>query len=257
LLLRHSPRLALAAAWTDDGDVIGVEALDPLVGAALGPGRAGELFGFVNSPPDADGVVRWAHAAYADVRGVLRPTLAGRLAALGGDSAEQSTARVLMNTQVDWGALERWSWLDLERHVAAGARLDDRLVIVGADFAGSGDLHRIAVAGGGAAVVPGLLLQARLADALSNPGSITAAAGWVVWTALGLLIVPAVLLTLVGARVVLAAAALALGMALWLAAATVAWWSGHAIPVASAMVATVGAIAAALAIRGSLGPVPR
>ncbi len=256
LLLERSSQLALAAAWTDDGGTVGLEAVDPLIGAALGTHAAGALFGVVNSEVDSDGTVRWARAGYPDARGRIRPTLAGRLATLAG-TGPPGTARALIDAAVEWDRVERRSWTDFQARVDAGERLDGRLLLLGADFAGSGDLHRVVGRDGSTEEVPGVLLQARMADALLQPLQRTAAALWPVWACLGLLLFVAASIALLADRPWHVAPTAALSLGAWLLAACLAWQAGHVLPIAAAALAIAGAAGVAGALRGALALLSR
>src|SRR4030095_13656280 len=90
---------------------IGLEGLDPLVAAALGPTRSAALFGFVNVEEDHDGVVRRARAAYPTEDGRRHVSWAVRAASTVDPSgAGAVTDRFVIDSRLDWRDFERISW---------------------------------------------------------------------------------------------------------------------------------------------------
>jgi serine/threonine-protein kinase len=168
LALRHGERLTLSAFSSASGAVIGPEAISGVTTAAMGPDRASALFGFVNLDQDDDGVSRRARLWYRDRDGAARPSFAARAAATAGFDATDTgrTTRAdefWIDHTIDADRFERVSWKDLDLALRTQPEsFQDRLVIAGADYAGSGDEARIPNRG----VVPGVMLHALTADTI-------------------------------------------------------------------------------------------
>lgn len=171
LALRHAERLTLAAYSAPSGEVIGPEAIAGVTTVALGPERASALFGFINLDQDDDGVSRRARLSYRDREGADRPSFAaravsiGRLAAHASDFAARREGFWIDHT-IDAGRFDRMAWKDLDATLSTQPeRFRDRLVIVGADYAGSGDEVRVP----NLDALPGVVLHALIAETiLSN-----------------------------------------------------------------------------------------
>ena len=147
LVLRHSDRLTLAAFSTRRP------------ARSSGPGhlrrddrrarseRATALFGFINLDQDDDGVSRRARLLYRDREGTERPSFAARAASTTFDAPPLSAAgreEFWIDHTIDAGRLDRVSWKDLDATLRTQPeRFRNRLVIVGADYAGSGDEARV------------------------------------------------------------------------------------------------------------------
>jgi CHASE2 domain-containing sensor protein len=188
LVLTHADRLVLGLA-ADERSAVGPEAIDPLVASALGPEGASRLFGLVTHVPAPDGVVRVARAGVVDRSGALRPTLAGRvreIAAGPAAAAVVGTDGVLVNYTVDSARVDRRAWRQFAADVQSGARFDGRLVLVGAEFTGSGDRHRIPGPGRLSAEVSGLTLQGIVTHTLLTRSTLEPAAPVVTWGTVGL-----------------------------------------------------------------------
>jgi CHASE2 domain-containing sensor protein len=236
LVLRHAPRLALAVAQ-DGNERVGPEVIGGLVAAALGPDVARGLFASVNVEPDVDGVVRFARMFRDTSDGARQPTMAGRLA---GWPDERRIAnlhdRTLIDYRLERRALERVSWVDLE------SRLRDhpdmfagRVVLVGAEFAGAGDRHLAPRPGGPPTDVSGLEQQAIIAATFLSPSRLstpTARQQAVAVTSLVLVATGLGLATLLRARPRTVLAATAAAVAVWGAAAAIAFSHEVVIPVA-------------------------
>jgi CHASE2 domain-containing sensor protein/tRNA A-37 threonylcarbamoyl transferase component Bud32 len=165
-LLRHGDRLTLGAFSGSDGHVVGPEAVSPLVSAALGPGRAAAMFGLLNLEADRDGVVRRGRLAFDDVAGARRASFAAAALRRSGLVPARPTGdRFWLDRTVSWRRLPRVAWRDLpamlEKHPE---RVRDRLVLIGGDFAASGeDAHAL---GPRDPAVPGLLVHSLSAATL-------------------------------------------------------------------------------------------
>jgi CHASE2 domain-containing sensor protein len=168
LILRHPETLTLAALSSPRGArVVGLECIDVLTAAALGPQRTMSLFGFVNVDEDVDGAVRRARTVYSTEDGRLQFSWAGRAAGPVG-ARPAAAGRFTIDTTVDWRRFDRISWRHLTVAVAQTPdRFRGRLVLVGGDFLGSGDdEHRIATARAVPGKVSGLVLQALTVDTI-------------------------------------------------------------------------------------------
>jgi CHASE2 domain-containing sensor protein len=168
---RHADRIVLANATGASGDVIGVEAAAGLVSAGLGPRRATDLFASVDGFVDRDGRARYARAAVEDTRGRWQPTLAGRVAHLGGASCTRSSegcGTFLVDYRIEWQRIERIPWSSLSTALARQPQIArDRLVFIGAEYTGSGDTHRVPWR---EEQVSGVTLQALAASTLLDAG---------------------------------------------------------------------------------------
>jgi serine/threonine-protein kinase len=169
VVLRRADRLTLAALSTPDGGIVGPEVIQGLTTAAMGPRRAGDLFGLVNVGPDPDRVVRRARRFYRDSSGAERLTWAARVAATVG---RQAPAEASESFRVDYAAdptrLRRVSWKDLPSTLEQDPGLfANRIVLVGAEFSGGGDeMHPVPAKAGAPGSVSGLVLQALIVNTL-------------------------------------------------------------------------------------------
>jgi serine/threonine protein kinase/CHASE2 domain-containing sensor protein len=178
LVLRHLDRLTLAAATSAAGDVIGPECLSGLAAAALGPERAASVFGFVNVVADEDGVVRKGAFTFVDESGGTRESWPMRTARVAGLEAPalNAAARVPVGERsrgfwidysTDWRQFRRMSWKDVGSIVERDPEaFRDRVILLGADFAASGDEpHRVPRSADGAGL-NGFTLQALMLNTL-------------------------------------------------------------------------------------------
>jgi len=176
LVLTHSDHLALSAVSVADGQVTGPECVEGVTAAALGPQRASALFGFVNLETNPDGVTRRARLSFTDTLGAQRDTFAVKsIRAAFGDGAltraymrrlgERANDTFLIDGRVDTARLDILSWTDIpDEPPGSSSVFRDRLVVVGASFVGSGDLHRLT----GNGVVPGVMVQTVIMDTVLN-----------------------------------------------------------------------------------------
>ena len=165
LILDRWNNIVLASYSNAGGGVTGPESVRGLMTVALGPERVREVFGFVNVVPDPDGVVRTMPLMYRDERGESAPSFAARTVSIFGarSSADaKADTRLWIDYSVDWTKFHRVSWQELTN--VLGNRPEafrDRVVLVGAEFAGSGDVYRNATyAANLPADLSGLVLQA-------------------------------------------------------------------------------------------------
>ncbi|MEZ5417307.1 MAG: protein kinase [Vicinamibacterales bacterium] len=248
-VLGRASRLVLGLA-ADETSVVGPEAIDPLVAGALGPDAASRLFGLVTHVPSADGVVRRARTAVTDRRGQARATLAGRVFDLGRGEAPPAPADTsfVVDYAVDATAFERLGWRDFAAAVRRGARYDGRLLLVGAEFTGSGDQHPVPGPGRLTRAVSGLALQAVITDTLLQGRRLRDVPPLVAWaTTAGVLAASMAGLLLAGrSRRALSIAAGTAGSAVLLAVAAflAGWVAPVAVPVCLWLLASGVAVGA-------------
>jgi CHASE2 domain-containing sensor protein/tRNA A-37 threonylcarbamoyl transferase component Bud32 len=258
VILRNADSLTLAALSDAQGKLVGPEALPQLAAVALGPVRAAELFGYVNLEPDPDGILRRARALYDDRKGRRWPAWAGRaVRTLMGPEHELPDELFLIDASVDTAGLTRLAWSDLaSRLEAQPALVQDKLVLVGAEYSGAGDLHRLPAAAA-SQLASGLRVQATIVQTLLQGAPLQPVPAALALAALG------------AAACALAAAGLGLasGRAAWLvwlaapigylaAAFALFRWTRLVLPMASALVAMAAAAAAAAWLRRRLTPRP-
>jgi serine/threonine protein kinase len=185
LVLTRADRLVLAAASVGDA-IVGPEAIDRLTAAALGSERASRLFGLVSHSAAPDGVIRQARATVIDRDGQARATFTGRVNQLlqnGRASMQSQTSTFLIDYSIDAARFDRLPWHAFEQALADGRRFDDRVVIVGAEYTGSGDRHRVPGPGRMPADVSGLAVQAIAIDTLARGRPLVETSGAALWAA--------------------------------------------------------------------------
>jgi len=164
LLIEHHDRLTLATFTTPEKAVIGGDCVPPVAATVLGA-ETGRLFGCVNLYPDNDGALRRAYLSFLDSEGNARPSLAWRVAR----SRETVAAneRIDLDQSVDPLSVRSVSWGDLDGELRRNPRLaEGKVVIVGANYAGSGDqMHRV-ISKAAPVMVSGALVQALIVDAI-------------------------------------------------------------------------------------------
>jgi CHASE2 domain-containing sensor protein len=255
LLLEHVPRVVLAVASDGDGEVVGPEAVDALVAGALGPEAAAGLFGSVMQFPAADGTIRRASTAVADRAGGLRATLAGRVAevALEWPPGEAVTAEeFLVDYTVDAGAIDRQNWVTFAAESREGRRFDNRIILVGAEFTGSGDRHRVPAPGRLPVAISGLTLQGVIVNTVLGGRPLREASGSWYWPVMGLGLLAMALPWLWFRRlapIVLVSGGIAL---LACAAAVVAFHEQLVVAMAAALLLGLASVAVAAAFRNWL-----
>ena len=257
-VMRHADRLTLAALSTPTG-VIGPECITGVTAISLGPVRAASLFGFVNTDPDPDGVHRSARTRYIDTSGGARPSLAARAASTlssAGDLLVGAGSRFWIDHTVDRSRFARLSWNELAGTLEADPqRFRDRLVLVGGQFAGSGD--ETLVPGRDAGPVPGVVLQALALDTILKGFPLRDLSPYVSFAlatiAAGLIAV----VVLVVRRVTAISAATLVLSAAYITAAFVLFASGLVLPVAGVLIAIILALVIGGMIRVTLPPFPQ
>jgi CHASE2 domain-containing sensor protein len=172
---QHAGQLVLALFSSPSGDVIGAECVAPLTAKLLGRERFQNLFGFVNLRIDADGAIRHARLSYLDRNGEPRPSFAARTAAATALQPAHSispAAPFWIDYSVRPRDLPTLSWTDLDNRLAnAPGLFRDKLVILGADYAGSNDEHRVPSMVS-TALVPGVLIEALIVSTIAGGLSI-------------------------------------------------------------------------------------
>jgi CHASE2 domain-containing sensor protein/tRNA A-37 threonylcarbamoyl transferase component Bud32 len=161
LVLRHPGSLTLAAFSSPDG-VAGTRSVAGLMAAALGPGGAESLFGFVNLDEDPDGVVRHGRLRFRDRDGIERPSWAARAAETALPLRAADRRDFWIDHRIDPARFARLSWREVPGALAQRPWIfRDRLVLVGGDVQAAGDdVHRVPRRAGRADRISGLMLQA-------------------------------------------------------------------------------------------------
>ena len=140
----HHERMVLGAL--DSGDrVTGPEATAGLIAAALGD-RAGSLFAWIMVDKGPDGVLRKGRSFFRDAEGGRAASLAARAVQLhSGRNPQGEQPFFLPDFSVDWRTFPTVAWSDLEALLQRRPDFfKDRLVLVGAEFAGAGDQDNLA-----------------------------------------------------------------------------------------------------------------
>lgn len=135
-----APRLAFAALSGSNG-VVGPEALAGPVALALGE-EASALFAFANLTPDRDGTLRRSPTSFRSSDGRRVPSLAARAAALLGAAPGDPGRDLLVDYRVDARGFRRLAFHEAALALAREPALArDRLLLLGAEYEGTGDLH--------------------------------------------------------------------------------------------------------------------
>jgi CHASE2 domain-containing sensor protein/predicted Ser/Thr protein kinase len=143
---RSADHLVLALFSTPSGNVIGDEGVSPLVARVLDPDRYRNLFGFVNLQEDEDRIIRRARSAYLDRSGQDRAAFAGRLAAVSLNRTRPipMESPIWIDYSVPLDDIPKISWKDLPARLdTAPGLFRDKLIVVGADYEGTGDTTRV------------------------------------------------------------------------------------------------------------------
>jgi len=260
LLTKHADRLTLGAFTTDAGTVIGPECVPGLVAQLLGAERTQSLFGFVNLDTDSDGIARLVRLHYSDTNGRRRPTWAARVASTSGAAPPLDRDPGVVDYTVDAAYFRRMSWRDVDRLVTTSPEtFRDRIVLVGGEFAGSGDEHHPTPLRRSAdASVSGLVVQAIIVNTILDGFPIREVSRWPFAVGYGLAGGVLAYLVLMRQRLsrpvtlttALVAAHVAAAISVFIAAR--ALW-----PVAGPVLTLVLAVSAAIACRRAWGAPPR
>ncbi len=165
----YAERIVLAAHSTPEGGVIGPEAVAGLATAALGPGRAAALFGFVNVDEDPDGRVRQGRLVYRDASGAPVPSWAYRVAERLGTSVRHRKEPFWIDPGLAGAEYPALTWSEaLRRLKAEPSFFRGRMVLLGGGTHPAGDdVHRVPRRSGGGHSIAGLVLEARMADTIA------------------------------------------------------------------------------------------
>jgi CHASE2 domain-containing sensor protein len=161
LVLHHPGGLTLAAFSDSKGKKVdGIESIDRLTAAALKPGEAESLFGFVNLDEDPDGVTRRGRRHFRDVDGNERPSWATRAAGPELPLHNADRKDFWIDHRIDPAGFDRISWREIPEALAKQPWIfRHRLVLVGDEPSGN-DIHHIPRHAGREEWVSGLVLQA-------------------------------------------------------------------------------------------------
>jgi serine/threonine protein kinase len=136
-VMEHQDRLAVAIQ-ADNQKYVGTGFTDGPVLLALGEEKTRNLFGLANIRPESDGVVRRFRTSFRGADGRDLPSFAFRSAELLTGSLLHSS--VWIDYSMDLRGLRKISWSNAEEVLLKTPDIfRDKLVLVGAEFAGSGD----------------------------------------------------------------------------------------------------------------------
>lgn len=258
LVLRHAESLTLAAFSTPGADSVGPECLGGLTAAALGPVRSSNLFGLVNLDQDPDGVIRRGRLRYRDETGAERSSWAARAARTLAPIDDQRPRVFWIDETVQWTDYSRLAWRDVPAALqrTPGA-FRDRLVLLGGDFVGSGDAHRIISKDGSSTPVSGLVLQALMVDTILAGMPLREVSGLPVMLTFGLLTGLAVRAMLCLARPRRALLSVAGAMLTYFAIAQVAFLEARLLlPFTGPLLVAVIGLSLGTLVRGRLAAAP-
>jgi serine/threonine protein kinase/CHASE2 domain-containing sensor protein len=178
-VLRHAENLTLAVDSSNSGKSTGMECVEGLTAAALGPTRVSELFGFVNLDADPDGVTRRTRSYFHDVDGKKRESWAARATRsfphFGPKDPQVSSVpeQIWVDYSTDWEKIPKTSWKDVAGTIGHDPSVfRDRLVIVGESFDVSGDDHRIPARGEQPKSIAGVIQQAVIINTILSGMSV-------------------------------------------------------------------------------------
>jgi serine/threonine protein kinase/CHASE2 domain-containing sensor protein len=258
LILDHSPRIVLASYSGPEGHVRGPESVRGLTTMALGPPAIEKLFAFVNVSADSDGVVRAIPLSYGNERGQRVQSLVARTAEISGVGRRgEPTAndRLWIDYSIDWTAFKRVSWKGIP-HVLSNqpGAFRDRVILVGGEFAGSGDVYSLSPYGRSSAnEVSGLVLQALALNTLLAGMDIRVSDGTMVVILLWVLTSIGAMAVLSSAHSVRTIGILVVGCCVYIGCSFFLFrWRHHLSPVAAPMLTFVLVSVLALAVRARL-----
>jgi serine/threonine-protein kinase len=261
-VLRHPEALTLAAFSPPKGSVTDTDCVAGLVTAALGPQRAADLFGFVNLDEDpGDHAVRRGRLSYRELSGGEHLSWAARAAAsLGPVPRLPAGSSFWIDHRIDSREHARLPWRNLAAALAHRPGLfHGRLILIGSDSLASGDdYHRIPAGPGETIAVSSLTLQALQVDTITAGLPIRQANRVPILLLTALLTGCAGLVLLLTRHAGRAAAGLA-GCAILYAAASLPAFqrASFLLPVTSPCLTAALGLAAALALRFALPPIPQ
>jgi serine/threonine protein kinase len=148
MVLNNQGRVVLASYIKKDGSYMGWECISGLIMAALGSKEKAEsLFGFINMNPDPDGCMRRTQVVLRDREGKRILSMPARsFEILSGKklSDKHFEKPLLIDFSIDWTRFERIFWKDLSLYLEERPDMFvNRMVLVGGEYAGSQDIHRI------------------------------------------------------------------------------------------------------------------
>lgn len=148
LVLRNQGKLILGSYIRKDNSIIGMECIGGLIMAGLGSmERAQELFGFMNMQPDTDGSIRHTQLGLLNQDGQSMYSMPARAFQIltGSDiPRERALRRLLIDYSIDRTKFQRLSWKDLPLSLNDNPDMfRDKIVLVGGEYEGSQDFHRV------------------------------------------------------------------------------------------------------------------
>ncbi len=148
LVHKNQGKLILASYIKKDGNIMGFECIKGLIMAGLGSmERAEELFGFLNMQPDTDGCIRHMQLGLRNQDGKSMYSMSARafqILAGSNISPEQARRRLLIDYSIDRSKFQRLSWKDLPLFLNKSPEMfRDKIVLVGGEYEGSQDFHRV------------------------------------------------------------------------------------------------------------------
>ncbi|MGB2845164.1 MAG: protein kinase [Candidatus Aminicenantaceae bacterium] len=148
LVLRNQGKLILASYIRKDSSIIGMECIGGLIMAGLGSiERAQELFGFLNMQPDTDGYIRHTQLGLLNQDGQSMYSMPARAFQILTDSdipRELALRPLLIDYSIDRSKVQKLSWKDLPSSLNDNPEMfRDKIVLVGGEYEGSQDFHRV------------------------------------------------------------------------------------------------------------------
>ncbi len=260
LLTRRAGQLVLAMFSTPSGGVVGTEPVGPLTAHLLGPEQYQALFGFVNLEEEEGRAIRHARLNYLDNNGQLRPSFAGRAATVASlnPTHDQTDSSFWIDYSVRPQDIPKISWKDAAGRVKTVPSLfRDKLVIIGADYAGSNDEHRVPPTVS-STLLSGVLFQALLVHTIAAGLPVRGLDLWVCMLAASVLCFATIALTLrfPHKAAVMLFTALAVACVYALLAFVVFRLSRTMIALAGPELALLSGIVAAWVLKSYLSPYP-
>ena len=163
-----------------------MECIEGLIMAAIGSfERVQALFGFLNMQPDLDGRIRRAHLGIQsqdEGKMYSMPAKAYKIFTGKDVSDKQMQQRLWIDYSIDWNKFQRISWKDLGEFLnERPGFFKDRMVLVGGEYEGSQDFHRIPKRQGLDEEVSGLVIQALVLNTFLQDKLIHASTGYFVF----------------------------------------------------------------------------
>ena len=148
LILRNQGKLILASYIKKDGNIIGLKCIRGLITAALDSKEKVEaLFGFLNLEPDSDDRIRRMQIGLRNQEGKWMYSISARafqILTRSELSDEQVQQRLWIDHSIDWNKFQKISWKDLLSFLRERPDLfQDRIVLIGGEYEGSQDFHKI------------------------------------------------------------------------------------------------------------------